>query len=130
MPRTASRPRRNPHELRSQLAPGSRTHPGLDLTPAGPMTAAGPAPARDRWRFVPMAGWIRSYQRGWLRGDLIAGVTVAALIVPKNLGYGGRCGRDPLCGLRDEPADLDRAELGIGGGSRERRCGRRDHRTP
>jgi high affinity sulfate transporter 1 len=43
-------------------------------------------------RFVPMAGWIRSYQRRWLRGDLIAGVAVAALIVPKNLGYAGIAG--------------------------------------
>jgi SulP family sulfate permease len=56
------------------------------------MTVARPAPARDRWRFVPMVGWIRSYERGWLRGDLIAGVTVAALIVPKNLGYAGIAG--------------------------------------
>ena len=39
-----------------------------------------------------MAGWIRSYQRRWLRGDLIAGVAVAALIVPKNLGYAGIAG--------------------------------------
>ncbi|MET1153663.1 SulP family inorganic anion transporter, partial [Arthrobacter sp.] len=30
--------------------------------------------------------------RAWLRGDLIAGVTVAALIVPKNLGYAGIAG--------------------------------------
>ena len=28
----------------------------------------------------------------WLRGDLVAGVTVAALIVPKNLGYAGIAG--------------------------------------
>src|ERR1700743_174314 len=56
------------------------------------MTAARPGPARDRWRFVPMVGWIRSYERRWLRGDLIAGVTVAALIVPKNLGYAGIAG--------------------------------------
>jgi high affinity sulfate transporter 1 len=34
-----------------------------------------------------MLGWLRSYDRRWLRGDLIAGMTVAALIVPKNLGY-------------------------------------------
>jgi SulP family sulfate permease len=34
-----------------------------------------------------MVGWIRSYDRRWLRGDLIAGIAVAALIVPKNLGY-------------------------------------------
>ena len=39
-----------------------------------------------------MAGWIRRYKRSWLRGDLIAGVAVAALIVPKNLGYAGIAG--------------------------------------
>ncbi|SDS40234.1 SulP family inorganic anion transporter [Microterricola viridarii] len=41
---------------------------------------------------VPMLGWIRGYDRSWLRGDLIAGLTVAALIVPKNLGYAGIAG--------------------------------------
>jgi sulfate permease, SulP family len=46
----------------------------------------------DRWRFIPIVGWIRSYQRGWLRGDLIAGAAVAALVVPKNLGYAGIAG--------------------------------------
>jgi high affinity sulfate transporter 1 len=51
-----------------------------------------PSPQHDRWRFVPMVGWIRSYERGWLRGDLIAGVAVAALVVPKNLGYAGIAG--------------------------------------
>jgi SulP family sulfate permease len=39
-----------------------------------------------------MVGWLRSYQRGWLRGDLIAGIAVAALIVPKNLGYAAIAG--------------------------------------
>jgi sulfate permease, SulP family len=39
-----------------------------------------------------MAGWICSYERRWLRGDLTAGVAVAALIVPKNLGYAGIAG--------------------------------------
>ena len=56
------------------------------------MSGPGAAPARDRWRFLPMVGWIRSYERRWLRGDLIAGVAVAALIVPKNLGYAGIAG--------------------------------------
>src|SRR6476646_6466853 len=41
---------------------------------------------------VPMAGWIRSYRREWLRHDVLAGVIVAALIVPKNLGYAGIAG--------------------------------------
>jgi sulfate permease, SulP family len=50
------------------------------------------ASAGDRWRLVPILGWIRSYDRGWLRGDLVAGIAVAALIVPKNLGYAGIAG--------------------------------------
>ena len=48
------------------------------------------APAVARW--LPIVGWLGSYDRRWLRGDLIAGVTVAALIVPKNLGYAGIAG--------------------------------------
>ena len=47
---------------------------------------------RNRITVVPLADQLRSYDRGWLRGDLIAGVTVAALIVPKNLGYAGIAG--------------------------------------
>ena len=43
-------------------------------------------------RLVPLLGWVRTYDRRWLRGDLIAGVAVAALIVPKNLGYAGIAG--------------------------------------
>ena len=39
-----------------------------------------------------MVGWVRSYDRRWLRGDLIAGIAVAALIVPKNLGYAAIAG--------------------------------------
>jgi SulP family sulfate permease len=48
--------------------------------------------ARRSRNLVPIVGWIRSYDRRWLRGDLVAGVTVAALIVPKNLGYAGIAG--------------------------------------
>ncbi len=50
----------------------------------------GPGP---RWlRFVPIAASLRSYERQWLRNDVVAGVAVAALIVPKNLGYAGIAG--------------------------------------
>jgi sulfate permease, SulP family len=41
---------------------------------------------------VPIVGWIRSYKRDWLKGDLVAGAAVAALVVPKNLGYAGIAG--------------------------------------
>lgn len=49
-------------------------------------------PQRGHLAAVPIAGQLRSYDRAWLRGDLIAGVTAAALIVPKNLGYAGIAG--------------------------------------
>ena len=40
-------------------------------------------------RYVPIVQWASKYDRGWLRPDLIAGLTVAALVVPKSLGYAG-----------------------------------------
>jgi SulP family sulfate permease len=39
-----------------------------------------------------LIGVLRSYDRSWWRGDLVAGVAVAALIIPKNLGYAGIAG--------------------------------------
>ncbi len=38
-------------------------------------------------RFLPILDWAKHYNRAFLRPDLIAGVTVTAMIVPKNLGY-------------------------------------------
>ena len=48
---------------------------------------------RRRWSDrVPIIGVLRTYDRRWLRADVAAGVAVAALIVPKNLGYAGIAG--------------------------------------
>lgn len=43
-------------------------------------------------RFIPMLSWAPSYNRSWLRPDVIAGVSVAALVVPKSLGYASIAG--------------------------------------
>lgn len=43
-------------------------------------------------RFMPILQWAPQYDRSWLRPDLIAGLTVAALVVPKSLGYAGIAG--------------------------------------
>jgi high affinity sulfate transporter 1 len=40
-------------------------------------------------RLLPILDWAPRYDRAWLRADLIAGLTVAALVVPKSLGYAG-----------------------------------------
>jgi SulP family sulfate permease len=42
---------------------------------------------------------VRSYQRPWLRGDLIAGVTVAAYLVPQVMAYAVVAGLPPVAGL-------------------------------
>src|SRR6478609_4364281 len=71
---------RRPLQERNCLDHYSRITPGL---------MAGRATGTSR---LPILGWLRSYDRSWLRGDLIAGVTVLALVVPKNLGYAGIAG--------------------------------------
>src|SRR3954464_15894233 len=43
-------------------------------------------------RFLPITGWLPRYQRKWLRGDVLAGLAVTALVVPKNLGDAGIAG--------------------------------------
>ncbi len=51
--------------------------------------------ARERWCWRtgetarPCLAWGPRYDRAWLRTDVLAGLTVAALVVPKALGYAG-----------------------------------------
>jgi sulfate permease, SulP family len=42
---------------------------------------------------------VRGYRRSWLRGDLIAGVTVAAYLVPQVMAYAAVAGLPPVTGL-------------------------------
>jgi SulP family sulfate permease len=45
------------------------------------------------------AGQLWHYDRTWLRGDVLAGVTVAAYLVPQVLAYAGVAGLPPVTGL-------------------------------
>jgi sulfate permease, SulP family len=36
---------------------------------------------------VPILTWVRTYQRGWLGSDVLAGAVLAALVIPQALGY-------------------------------------------
>ena len=42
---------------------------------------------------------LRNYQRGWLRGDVLAGVTVAAYLVPQVMAYATVAGLPAVAGL-------------------------------
>jgi SulP family sulfate permease len=55
---------------------------------------------------VPMSGWIRNYQSSWLRSDLVAGLTVWAVMVPTALAYTGIAGVHPVVGLYTVPLAL------------------------
>ena len=52
------------------------------------------------WRgLVPGITAIRTYERSWLRFDLIAGVVLAAILVPQGMAYAELAGLPPVTGL-------------------------------
>lgn len=50
-------------------------------------------------RWIPLLQWLPSYQRSWLRGDVIAGLTVWALVVPQAIAYAQIAGLPPQAGV-------------------------------
>ena len=48
---------------------------------------------------MPGLDHLRRYERGWLRGDVLAGVTVAAYLVPQVMAYTEIAGLQPVVGL-------------------------------
>jgi sulfate permease, SulP family len=48
---------------------------------------------------VPIAGWLRGYRPAWLRDDLLAGATTAAVVIPQAMAYAGVAGLPVQAGL-------------------------------
>ncbi|MEO5916755.1 MAG: SulP family inorganic anion transporter [Luteolibacter sp.] len=48
---------------------------------------------------VPALGWLRTYQPAWLRGDIVAGITLAAYLMPAGIGDASLAGLPPAAGL-------------------------------
>jgi high affinity sulfate transporter 1 len=55
---------------------------------------------------VPVFTSLRGYRRGWLRFDLVAGLTVWAVLVPEALAYATIAGVSPVIGLYAAPPAL------------------------
>ncbi len=73
-----------------------------DKTDATPRSARREAVAR----FVPILQWLPEYPRSRLRGDILAGAVVAALMVPQSLGYARIAGVPVQIGLYAVPLAL------------------------
>lgn len=50
-------------------------------------------------QFVPILEWLPHYKRKDARGDLLAGLTVAVMLVPQGMAYGLLAGLPPIYGL-------------------------------
>lgn len=49
--------------------------------------------------YVPILDWLPRYRREWLRGDLMAGLTVGVMLIPQGMAYGMLAGVPPVYGL-------------------------------
>ena len=50
-------------------------------------------------RYVPGVGAARAYQKRWLRADLVAGLVLAAILVPQGMAYAELAGLPAVTGL-------------------------------
>src|SRR3954454_21236606 len=48
---------------------------------------------------IPVLSWLRRYDRNWLRGDVVAGITLAAYLLPAGLGDASLANLPPQAGL-------------------------------
>ncbi|MGS0686395.1 SulP family inorganic anion transporter [Nakamurella sp. GG22] len=57
------------------------------------------APRSTVDKLLPGLAQFRGYQRSWLRGDIVAGFTVAAYLIPQVMAYAELAGLPPVVGL-------------------------------
>src|SRR5258705_1953889 len=51
------------------------------------------------FKFIPSIEWLRRYPKAWLRFDVIAGLTAAAVVIPKAMAYATIAGLPVQVGL-------------------------------
>ncbi len=67
--------------------------------PAHAARAAAARPASRLSAWLPGLATARAYDRRWLRGDIVAGVILTALLVPAGMGYAEASGLPAITGL-------------------------------
>jgi MFS superfamily sulfate permease-like transporter len=50
-------------------------------------------------RVLPILGWLHSYESGWLRTDILAGLTLWGILVPEAIAYAVMARAPPQAGL-------------------------------
>ncbi len=65
-----------------------------------------PKEKRTLKSFFPILEWLPTYQKDWLRVDIIAALTLWALLVPEAMAYAGIAGMPPETGLYAAPLAL------------------------
>ena len=85
-------PKRQERGRLSRARLSVQVHPGevLNGCPVRPL------PARRR---IPLLDWVANYRREWLGSDLVAGLTTAAVVIPKALAYATVAGLPIQVGL-------------------------------
>jgi high affinity sulfate transporter 1 len=63
-----------------------------------PAIEQSPNPARPKIP-IPALSWLRAYDLGWIRGDTVAGITLAAYLLPAALGDASLANLPPQAGL-------------------------------
>jgi sulfate permease, SulP family len=77
------------------IAAAKETAENLELT----TYESQPAARRGWYNIFPALAWLRAYQPTWLRADLIAGVTLAAYLMPAGLADASLANLPPEAGL-------------------------------
>src|SRR5512145_2889666 len=57
-------------------------------------------------RLLPILNWLPIYERAWLRGDILAGLTVLALLIPEGMAYAEIAGMPPQTAFYAAPIGL------------------------
>jgi high affinity sulfate transporter 1 len=57
-------------------------------------------------RLLPILNWLPQYEKTWLRGDILAGLTVLALLIPEGMAYAEIAGMPPQTAFYAAPVAL------------------------